>query len=459
MTTSTVLDTARAQAEEIAAAAVRQACAAGATDAECTLIQGDEFSVSVRRGQVENLKQAGARGAGIRVLIGKRTGSAYTSDLTPEGIRAMVSGAIQIAEITSDDPFAGLPDDTEFGKIESDLQLYFDDVEQLSTEEKIRWAREAEAAALAVDERITNSEGASFDSYTGYRVFANSRGFVNSYRSSNCSLATVPVAKVGDAMERDYWMTASRSAARLESPELVGTTAARRVLRRLGARKVTTQKAPVIFEPRVARSLLDNVFDAINGNAVYRNASFLAGKLGQRIAAERVTIVDDGTIPALFGTTPCDDEGIPGRRTVVLDKGVLSSYLLNSYAARRLGLKSTGSASRGLTGAAGVGHGNFYLEPGASSPDDIIRSVRSGLYVTELIGFGVNTVTGDYSRGAVGQWIENGELAYPVSEVTIAGTLQGILNGIEAIGNDLEFRGSLASPTILVGELMVSGKG
>ena len=234
MTTLRAVEPAQAQLEQIASEAVRMACSTGATDAECTLIQGDEFSVSVRRGEVENLKQAGSRGAGIRVLVGKRSASAYTSDLTPEGIRAMVSGALQIAEITSDDAFSGLPEDSEFGRLETDLQLYFDDVEQLSTEEKIRRARDAEAAALAVDERITNSEGASFDSYTGYRVFANSRGFVNSYRSSNCSLATVPVAKQGNSMERDYWMTASRSAARLESSELVGQTAARRVLRRLG---------------------------------------------------------------------------------------------------------------------------------------------------------------------------------------------------------------------------------
>ncbi len=449
---------AQTQFEEIAAGAVGLARARGATDAECTLIQGDEFSVSVRRGQVENLKQAGARGAGIRVLIGKRTGSAYTSDLTPDGIRAMVSGAMEIAEITSDDSFAGLPEDADFGKVDADLQLYFDDVETLSTEEKIRRARDAEAAALAVDSRITNSEGASFDSYTGYRVFANSRGFVNSYRTSNCSLATVPVAKLGDAMERDYWMTAARSASRLESPELVGTTAAKRVLRRLGARKVATQKVPVVFEARVARSLLDHVFDAVNGNSVYRKASFLAGKLGEKVASERVTIVDDGTIPVLFGSTPSDDEGVPSRRTVVVNKGVLTSYLMNTYSARRLGLKTTGNASRGLTGAAAVGHGNFYLEPGALTAAEIIRSVPNGLYVTELIGFGANTVTGDYSRGAVGLWIENGELAYPVSEVTIAGTIPNLLAGIEAIGNDLEFRGSLASPTVLVGELMVSGK-
>ena len=448
----------RSRLEEIAADAVRLAREAGATDSECTIAQGDEFSVSVRKGQVEQLKEAGSRGAGIRVLFGQRSASAYTSDLTPEGIRLMVNGAVEMAAITTDDPWAGLPDDSEYGKIEGDLGLFSDDVERLTTEEKIRMAREAEASSLAVDPRINNSEGASFDSYTGLHVFANSRGFVTSYRSSSCSLSTVPVAREGGSMERDFWASAARSSARLESPEYVGRKAAERVLRRLGARKVPTQKAPVIFEARIARSLLDHVFDAVNGGAVYRKASFLAGKLGEKIASDRVTIVDDGTMPGLFGTSPCDDEGVPSRRTVVVDRGVLSSYLLNTYSARRLNLKTTGNASRGLTGAAGVGHGNMFMQPGDLTAADVIKSVRNGLYVTELIGFGVNTATGDYSRGAVGLWIENGELAFPVSEVTIASTLQQMLAGIEAIASDLEFRGSLACPTILINEMTISGQ-
>lgn len=457
-TERTHLDLERREMEDIAQAAVREALEQGATDAECTIAQGDEFSVNVRKGEVESLKEAGSRAAGIRVLIGKRTASSYTSDLSPEGIQSMIRAALEIVEIASDDPYTGLPDDSEFGYIEGDLELYHDDVARLSTEEKIARAREAEAVALGVDPRINNSEGASFDSYVGLRVFANSRGFVHSYRTSNCSLSMVPVARQDGAMERDYWMTSARSAARLEAPDYVGRKAAERVLRRLGARKVATQKAPVIFEPRVARSLLDHVFDAVNGGAVYRNASFLAGKLGEKVAAEHVTIIDDGTIPGLFGASPCDDEGVPSRRSVVMDKGVLSSYLLNVYSARRLGLKTTGNASRGVSGNAGVGHGTLYLEPGRRTPQELIASVRNGLYVTELIGFGVNTVTGDYSRGAVGLWIENGELAYPVSEVTIASTLQEILLGIEEIASDLEFRGAIASPTLLIREMTISGR-
>ena len=225
-------------------------------------------------------------------------------------------------------------------------------------------------------------------------------------------------------MERDYWFTMARGFAGLEKPEDVGRIAAARAVRRLGARKVETQKVPVAFEPRTARALLDNIFDAVHGGAVYRNESFLAGRLGERVASEKLTVIDDGTIPGLFGTSPFDDEGVPTRRTVVIEKGVLRSYLLNTYTARKLGLRTTGNASRGLAGNAGVGNGNLYIENGSVAPEQLIAGIREGFYVTELIGFGVNIVTGDYSRGAAGMWIRNGELAFPVSEVTIAGTLQ-----------------------------------
>jgi PmbA protein len=251
-------------------------------------------------------------------------------------------------------------------------------------------------------------------------------------------------------MARDY--------STLQAPEEVGRIAAQRALRRLGAVKVETQKVPVIFEPRISRTLLGNIFDAIDGRSIYRNASFLAGKLGEKIASEKITLIDDGTIPGLFGTQPFDDEGIPTRRTPVIERGVLKNYLLNTYTARKLGMKTTGNASRGITGNAGIGHGNFFLEAGERGPEDIIRSVKNGFYVTELIGSAVNTVTGDYSRGAAGMWIRDGELAFPVSEVTIASTLQEMLNGVAEIGSDLEFRGSVSAPTIMLGEMTVAGR-
>jgi PmbA protein len=214
----------------------------------------------------------------------------------------------------------------------------------------------------------------------------------------------------------------------------------------------------VVFEPRVARSLLDSIFEAVHGMSIYRHESFLAGKLGERVAGENVTIIDDATIPGLFGTSPFDDEGVPSRRTVVIEKGVLKSYLLNCYAARKLGMKTTGNASRGLAGNAGIGHGNLFLEEGVQTPEQIIASVANGFYVTELLGHGVNVVTGDYSRGAAGLWIRNGALTFAVSEVTIAGNLKDMLMGIEAIGSDLEFRGSVAAPTLKIGEMTVGGR-
>jgi PmbA protein len=444
--------------EQMAADVVRQALAAGATDAECTVSEGNEFGATVRLGEIEQLKEAGSRAAGLRILIGQRTGSSYTSELTPDGLRHMVRSAIELAEITTDDPHAGLPEADELGQAEGDLALYSPDVEALETATKIDWARRAEAAAMAVDPRISNSEGATFDTNTGRHVFANSRGFAGEYRTSYCGLSAVPVAREGESMERDYWFTMARSVDKLDSPEDVGRIAAERALRRLGARKVETQKVPVVFEPRTARTLLDNLFEAVHGMSIYRGESFLAGKLGERVACEALTVIDDATIPGLFGSSPFDDEGVPSRRTVVIDQGVLRSYLLNTYAARKLGLKTTGNASRGITGNPGIAHGNFFMEKGVKTPQEIIGGVRNGFYVTELMGFGVNIVTGDYSRGAAGLWIRDGELAFAVSEVTIAGNLKEMLNGIEAVGSDLEFRGSTAAPTLQIGEMTVGGK-
>ena len=448
--------------EQIAADAIQQALAGGATDAECTISEGEEFSVSVRMQEVENLKEAGSRGAGIRVLTGEkgaqRAGSSYTSDLSAEGIDKMVKAALELAKITSVDPFGGLPEPGELGKLQGDLKLYDEAIAKMTTEWKIDQAMRAEKAAFDFDPRIQLSEGASFDSHLGRRIFANSRGFIGSYRTSSCSLSVVPVAKQESGMERDYWHTSARSAGGLESPESVGRIAAERALRRLNARKVSTQKVPVIFEPRTAGQLLGDIFGAVNGSAIYRHASFLAGKLGEKIASDALTVIDDATIPGLFGTTPFDDEGVASRRTMVIERGVLKSYLLNTYSARKLDLKTTGNASRGITGNAGIGPGNFFIEAGALPPAEIIASVPSGLYVTELIGGGANTVTGDYSSGAAGLWIENGKLTYPVSEITIAGSMQQMLQGIEQVGADLEFRGSIAAPTILIREMTISGQ-
>jgi PmbA protein len=258
-------------------------------------------------------------------------------------------------------------------------------------------------------------------------------------------------------MQRDAWYSVQRRLCRLDSPESVGRAAARRTLRRLGARKVATQEVPVVFDPDMAASLMRSVCGAVSGSAIYRGASFLAGKLGQQVAATGLTLVDDGRMPGGLGSRPFDGEGLPTRRTMVIENGKLASYLLDTYTGRKLGLASTGNASRSLGQPPTVGPMNFYAPPGPHSPEEIIRSVDRGLYVTEMIGFGVNLVTGDYSRGAVGLWIEKGELAYPVEEITIAGNLKDMLRGIEMIGNDLEWRGAVAAPTLKIGRMTVAG--
>jgi PmbA protein len=258
-------------------------------------------------------------------------------------------------------------------------------------------------------------------------------------------------------MQRDYWYSSALSLKNLESPESVGAEAARRTLRRLGARRVPTQKATVVFAPEVARSFLGDIMSAVNGDGIYRGASFLAGKLGEQVAGENITIVDDGTLPGRFGSSYFDGEGLPTRRTVVLERGVLQSYLLNSYTARKLNLQSTANASRGLAGAPGIGGHNFYLEPGAVTPQQLIADVKSGLYLTSIMGFGVNLVTGDISHGASGIWIENGELAFPVEEITIAGNLKDMLRNVSGIANDLLFRSATSAPTLRVEGMTIAG--
>ena len=268
----------------------------------------------------------------------------------------MLKSALELSKITSEDPFGGIPEASQLGSLTGDLDLYSADVYSLPGEERINYARRTEKAALEVDPRIKNSDGGSFDAATGHKIFANSHGFVGEYRRSYCSIAAVPIAQTETgAMQRDYWFSVARSLGRLDSPENVGKIAAQRTLRRLGARRVKTAQVPIVFDPMVASSILDHIFEGINGDSVYRGASFLAGKLGQKIAGDQVNVIDDGTIPGGFGTSPFDGEGIPTRRTVVIENGVLKSYLLNTYTAKKLGLQTTANASRGLGRNAGIG--------------------------------------------------------------------------------------------------------
>ncbi len=450
---------AEAGLSDLAVSVVERARQAGATAAEAVVREGSEFSTTVRMGEVETLKESGARAIGLRVFVGQRTASTYSSDFSDDGIQRLVDGALELAHVTSEDPYAGIPEPSQLGLLPGDLKLYYDDVYSLPPEERIDYARRAERAALQADPRMKNSDGGSFDAAIGHKVLANSHGFVGSYRRSYCSVSAAPIAQDDNGnMQRDYWFSLSRTLSQLESPESVGREAARRTLRRLGARKIASTQVPIVLDPLVAGSILDNIFDAVNGDAIYRQSSFLAGKLGEKIAAGNITVVDDGTIPGGFGTEPFDGEGVPTRRTVVIENGVLKSYLLNTYTAKKLGMQTTGNASRGLAGTPGIGAGNFFLQKGERTPQQIIGDVKRGLYVIQFLGFGVNMVTGDFSRGVSGLWIENGELTYPVEEITVAGNLKDMLNNISEIGNDLKFRGSLAAPTLRIDGMMIAGE-
>ena len=446
----------RAPLSDLLVSVLERATARGATAADGFLIEEREFGALVRLGDVERVTHSRDQRLSLRVFVGRASAAASTSDLSPASLERVVDEATRLARVTAEDPHAGLPDPGELIDRIPDLDLEDTSGEELVPEDKIAIARRAEAAALAVDSRLANSEGAEYSDRNAHYVYATSSGFAASYSTSGFSLSVTPVAGENGEMQRDYWYTAARKRAKLEDPETVGRTAAARALRRLGARKVKTVEVPVIFDAENAASLVRSIAGAASGPSLYRRASFLVERLGTRIAAPSVTIVDDGLIPGALGSRPFDGEGLATRRTVLVDGGTLESYLLDSYSARRLGGRSTHHAARDGGGVT-VGTTNLMLLPGTASPEDLIVSVDNGLYVTELIGFGVNGVTGDYSRGAVGLWIENGRLAYPVDEVTVAGNLLEMFAAVDGVANDLVLRGRTASPTLKIARMVVAG--
>jgi len=442
---------------ELAADVLARAKAEGATEADIVVADGETFSVQVRVGAVDRLTRAREKRLGLRVFVGRRSATTSTSDFSKHSLERLVSETCTLAKAVVEDQVSGLPDASQMATDWPDLDLYDETV--LGTETQIDWAKRGEAAAFAADPRVTNSEGAEFDSSSGRVVLANSHGFVGSYKSSSFSLAVSPIATDTHtgSMQRDAWYEVQRKFARLSSAESIGQEATRRVVRRLGARRVSTKRVPVVFDQETAGSLLANLCSAVSGYGLYKRASFLFDQLGKTIASDQITVYDDGRMVGGLGARPFDGEGLATRKNTIVERGVLTSYLLDTYSGRKLGLPSTGSASRSVGESPSVGPTNFYLIPGAKLPEQIIGSVKEGLYVTELIGFGINMVTGDYSRGASGFWIENGELAFPVEEITIAGNLKQMLKDIELVGSDLVFRGRIASPTIKISEMMVAG--
>ena len=443
--------------QDLARDILHQAKAKGASQGDLLMVESDSFFVTVRLGEIEKISQAQEKRLGLRLFFGASSATASTSDISKGSIERLVDETCAMARSTAQDEYSGLPAPEECARTFLDLDLLDDSGRSLSVEERSRLALETEKTALDYDRRITNSEGAEFSNQAGRVIYANSHGFSGEYQGSTYGLSVVPVAALNGMMQRDYWYSSQRKFSRLESPESVGRKAAARVLRRLGARKIKTREVPVVFEPEIAATLLRHLSGALSGYSLYKGASFLIGKLGDKIASELITVVDDGTIPAALGSKPFDGEGLPTGRKTVVEKGVLQSYLLDTYSGRKLGYPSTGNAARSVGEPPGVAPTNFYLSPGSYSPEKIIASVEEGFYVTELIGFGVNLVTGDYSRGAAGIWIEKGELTYPVEEVTIAGNLKEILLNIEMVGNDLEMRDRICAPTVKISRMTVAG--
>ena len=454
---SSAIEVANGGYAQLAADVLARAKTGGATEADIVVADGETFSVQVRVGAIDRLTRAREKRLGLRVFVGKRSATTSTSDFSKESLDRLVAETCTLAKAVVEDHVSGLPEAPQMAADWPDLDLYDETV--LGTDIQIDWAKRGEAAAFAADPRVTNSEGAEFDSSSGRVVLANSHGFVGSYKSSSFSLSVSPIASDAQtgSMQRDAWYEVQRKFARLASAESIGQEAARRAVRRLGARRVSTKRVPVVFDRESAGSLLANLCSAVSGYGLYKRASFLLDQLGHPIASDLITVYDDGRMVGGLGSRPFDGEGLATRKNTIVERGVLSSYLLDTYSGKKLGLPSTGSASRSVGESPSVGPTNFYLVPGMKTPEQIIGSVKEGLYVTELIGFGINMVTGDYSRGASGFWIENGEVAFPVEEITIAGNLKQMFKDIEIVGSDLVFRSRIASPTLKISEMMVAG--
>jgi PmbA protein len=424
----------------------------GADEMEISILDGYEFSVDVRFGKIENLVEAGSRSLGLRVIKDKKTAFASSSDLSIETLQHLVKNAIKRARLASLDEFSGLPAPSKKRIDISSLKLFDPEIPSLGSEKKIALATETEKIALQ-DKRITNSHGSSFETREIRVVFANSNGFLEEYEQTYCGLSLGLLAGETDDQVEDYWSSSKLHFKELESPEEVAKKAVEKTVRQIKPRKIKTQKAPVIFEPMMTSWLLGFLFSCVSGISIYQKTSFLVDKLGERIGNERVTVYDDGLMPGRLGTRPFDAEGVPSQKTLVVDKGILKNYLCNTYAGRKLNLKSTGSSS-----GTSVSPSNFYLQAGKTTPEEIISSLDKGLILVRTIGHGLNPVTGDISRGAFGLWVEKGEIIYPVSEITISGNLGEVLNNIEVVGNDLDFRSPLSGPTIKVKELTVAGQ-
>jgi len=441
--------------------ALARAKRAGAHAADAVLVESDSVEARVRGEEIDFVKQARERSMGIRAFVkgpeGLRSAITSTSDLAWEAVDRLAEDTVALAAATAEDPHAGLPEGG-FATDLPDLALLDPNDRDVPLEEQIEAARRAERTARELDPRITNSEGSEVTSSFSRVACGNTEGFLAEYQSAAHSLFSMPIASEGGAMQTDHWLSVARQRSALEPPEEVGRRAAERALARLGARRVPTCEVPVIFDAVSARSLLGDLASCLSGYAIYRDSSFLAGRLEETIASELVSVVDDGRLPGGLGSRPFDGEGLPTRRKLVVERGKLNTYLLDSYSGRKLGMASTGNASRSAGSAPRVSPTNLWIEPGTSTLEEMIAGTERGLLVTGLFGFGFNPVTGDYSRGVTGAWIENGAPVHPVEEITIAGNLGEMLTEIDAVGSELIWLGSVATPALRITQMTVAGE-
>ncbi len=434
--------------ESIIQRALEEARARGASQAEAAVSQDTGLSVSVRLGEVETLEHQRDRSMGITVYFGQRKGSASTADFSLDAVRATVAKACSIARFTAEDTASGLADAGLMTGRPLDLDLSHP--WNVGADRAIEIAKSCEAAALEFDARINNSEGASLGTHQGLHVYGNTHGFVGGYPTTSHTLSCVVLAGTGEDMQRDYWYSSSRDWRELESAEAIGRESARRTIARLSPRRLTTRRAPVLFVPEIARGLIGHFVAAIRGSSQYRQSSFLLNSVGQRVFPAGFSIAERPHIPKAMGSAPFDDEGVATRDRELVDDGILTGYILSSYSARKLGLETTGNA--------GGAHNLLVAPTLAGGADALLSRLGTGLLVTELMGQGVNMVTGDYSRGAAGFWVENGSIQYPVAEITIAGNLREMLEGIAAVGDDVDVRGGTRVGSILLQEMTIAGE-
>ncbi|RKY49147.1 MAG: TldD/PmbA family protein [Candidatus Neomarinimicrobiota bacterium] len=426
--------------------------------ADVIIVNSKSTNIKIRKGKIEELRFSNSKGIGIRIIKNKKSGITSTNDFNTEKIEQQITNMLDMVQYLNQDPFVGLPDKSITGRSHQEIDTYDKMIEVIPMEDKIRITGQLEEEGFKYSKLIKNSEGAQWNDTSSKIVLASTNGFLDGYETTNFTLSLILVAEKNGSRQTDYWYSKNPFFKNLESIGSIAKKAAERAIRKLSPKKPSTCKVPVVLDPDVAADLIGIVATGCLGTRVFMKNSFLAGKLGEKIASDKIKLVDNPLLPSGVSSRPFDDEGVTSRKNVVVDSGFLTKYLCDSYSARKLKHPPTGNGSRTIASDPISGISNFYLEKGEYTPEEIIKSVKNGLYLTHVHWTGVNYVTGDYSRGAEGIWINNGELTYPVQEFTVSGNVLDMLQNIEMVGNDLQFRDNISAPTILIGDITISGR-